>query len=63
LVHGRVGRDRDQPTWRVIHFSKPKNGLAEVIYNAVLSEQWYEEQKKHIDKASVELIKHRNWWR
>ena len=63
LAHGHVERDRDEPTWRLIHFSRPKNGLVKVIYDAVLSGEWYEEQIQSMDRAAIELIKHRDWWR
>jgi hypothetical protein len=59
LAHGRVSAEVTSDTLRLIKFSKPKNGLVRVTFNALLSEEWFAEQKRRSVEALREVVRSR----
>jgi hypothetical protein len=51
LAHGRVSAQITDDTLRLLKFSRPKNGIVEVTFNALLSRDWFLDKKKRVCDA------------
>jgi hypothetical protein len=61
IAHGKFGWDEKTNRVRLIKFSEHRNGKVTVVLNVEISEEWCEEQRERITKATAELTKHRHW--
>ena len=51
LAHGRASAAMVEDSLRVVKFDKPQAGSVRVAFNAIMSEQWFVEQKKRVYEA------------
>lgn len=58
LAHGRVSATDPSDIMRLIKFSRPNNGSVTVTFNAVLSEEWFKEQKRRVLEPLFMLAKY-----
>jgi hypothetical protein len=56
LAHGRVSAAVPSADLRLLKFSKPKNGKVTVTFNALLSEDWFSEQRRITGEAVKSVI-------
>ena len=55
FAHGRVSAPVVSDQLRLIKFSKPKNGKVKIIFNEVLTEKWFTDNKKLVLDA-IKLV-------
>lgn len=51
LAHGRISVPGESEQLRLIKFSKPRNGVVTVTFNAVMDEAWFHEQKSLVRES------------
>jgi hypothetical protein len=56
LARGRISAKIPSDTLRLIKFSKPKDGRVKITFNALLSEDWFLEQKRRTREALKALV-------
>ena len=56
LAHGRVSAPSAEPPLRLIKFERPRNGVARVAFNVVMTEEWFAQQRGRVHDAVMHVL-------